>query len=163
MSRDSLVALLAPLTARIRQLDPTDPVAANTLATEFPLSGRLLTDVAALFRRGVGEGWLCNREAGGVRFSRVSRSDNPATGPLSIEAVSMNGAGPGHTHPQGEFDLCFGIDGMPTFDGHPPGFVVYPPGSWHVPTVTGGTMDILYFLPGGEIRFEADPAIESGN
>jgi len=27
-----------------------------------------------------------------------------------------------------------------------------------VPTVTGGAMDILYFLPGGAIRFEPKPA-----
>ena len=57
--------------------------------------------------------------------------------------------------------LCFAlttVDGAPTFDGHPPGWTVYPPGSWHVPTVAGGVMDILYFLPGGAIRFEPQPA-----
>ena len=46
------------------------------------------------------------------------------------------------------------------FDGHAEGWTVYPSGSWHVPSVAGGVMDILYFLPGGAIRFEADPNAE---
>ena len=65
----------------------------------------------------------------------------------------MNGPGLAHTHPNGEIDLCFAMDGDPRFDGHPEGWVVYGPGSWHVPTVTGGTMAILYFLPSGAIAF----------
>ena len=40
------------------------------------------------------------------------------------------------------------------FDGNAPGWVVYGRGSAHVPTVTGGEMLILYFLPGGAIEFE---------
>ena len=55
-------------------------------------------------------------------------------------------------------DLCFALDGDPTFDGNPPGWTVYGPESWHVPTVADGTMAILYFLPGGAIRFEERPA-----
>jgi hypothetical protein len=65
--------------------------------------------------------------------------------------------GPGHTHPNGEIDLCFAVSGAPRFDGNAPGWTVYPPNSWHVPTVEGGVMDILYFLPGGAIRFEPKP------
>ncbi len=69
----------------------------------------------------------------------------------------MKGVGPGHTHERGEVDLCFVVDGDPRFDGNPAGWTVYPPGSWHRPTVTGGAMDILYFLPDGAIRFEERP------
>ena len=50
------------------------------------------------------------------------------------------------------------LDGEPRFDGNPPGWTVYPPGSWHIPTVTSGKMAILYFLPEGAMRFEAQPA-----
>ena len=57
------------------------------------------------------------------------------------------------THPNGEVDLCFTVDGNPTFDGNAPGWTVYEPGSWHVPSVADGVMDILYFLPGGAIKF----------
>ena len=47
------------------------------------------------------------------------------------------------------------LDGTPDFDGHGSGWAVYPSGSVHVPDVTGGTMLILYFLPGGEIEWIA--------
>jgi len=71
--------------------------------------------------------------------------------------VIMDGPGPGHTHPKGEVEICFVLDGEPRFDGNPPGWTVYPPGSWHIPTVSGGKMAILYFLPEGAMRFEAQP------
>ena len=65
----------------------------------------------------------------------------------------MSSPGPMHAHPNGEIDLCFALDGEPTFDGHPPGWVVFRPGSKHIPTVVGGPMLILYLLPGGAIEF----------
>ena len=48
----------------------------------------------------------------------------------------------------------FALHGHPRFDGHGPGWLVYPPNSRHVPTVTGGRMLIAYFLPAGEIVFD---------
>jgi Domain of unknown function (DUF4863) len=69
----------------------------------------------------------------------------------------MQGAGAGHTHVNGEFDLCFAVSGGASFDGRPEGWVVYAPNTWHLPTVGGGAMDILYFLPGGGIRFGEQP------
>ena len=65
----------------------------------------------------------------------------------------MNGPGPRHRHPDGEVSYCLAMDGEPTFDGRPPGWVVLPPDSNHVPTVEGGTMLIAYLLPGGAIEF----------
>lgn len=156
MSRAQLLESLAPLVDTLRGLDAADPGAADLLAARHPLAE--LAELAALVRSGVEEGWLCDREGGGVRFSRVAKAGDPATAPLSLDAVHMSGPGPGHTHPQGEFDLAFAVSGEPTFDGRPPGWTVYPPGSWHVPTVAGGVMDILYFLPDGAMRFEPRPA-----
>ena len=72
-------------------------------------------------------------------------------------ALGAYGAGMAHTHPGGEFDLCFAVSGSPTFDGRPEGWTVYAPGSWHVPTVQGGVMDILYFLPAGAMKFGPQP------
>ncbi|MEC7947559.1 MAG: DUF4863 family protein, partial [Myxococcota bacterium] len=94
--------------------------------------------------------------AGGVRFGRLTKATTASRG-FSIDAVDMNGPGPGHVHPNGEVDLCFALDGAPTFDGNPPGWTSYAPGSWHVPTVAGGRMAILYFLPDGAIRFGPRP------
>jgi hypothetical protein len=66
----------------------------------------------------------------------------------------MEGDGQGHVHPNGEVSLCLPRSGSPTFEGRPGGFVVMPPGSFHVPRVSGGRMVIAYWLPGGEIRFQ---------
>lgn len=156
-TKEGLLGALAPVLEAIRALDLSRPEEAQrALAERFPLDGPALTEVRALFRRGVEEGWLCERENAGVRFSRVLKAASPED--WSIDAVHMSAPGPGHTHPNGEVDLCFSVDGEPRFDEHAPGWTVYGPGSWHVPTVAGGAMDILYFLPGGAIVFEDRPA-----
>ncbi len=154
--RARFVEQLEPLVAFIRQLDAAQPEAAQAaLAERFPLDGPVLSAVRAALREGVEAGWLAEREAGGIRFGRLRKASGPQE--LSIDVVHMDRPGPGHTHPRGEFDLCFAVSGQPRFDGQPEGWTVYGPQSWHVPTVEGGTMDILYFLPGGEIRFEPRP------
>lgn len=152
--RETFLEALAPVLAVVANVDPAAPGAAERLAEALPLDGEVLTRVRALMRAGVEAGWLCDREAGGVRFSRVQKS---VEGGLSIDAVHMSAPGPGHLHPNGEIDLCFAVSGAPTFDGRAPGWTVYGPGSWHVPTVAGGVMDILYFLPGGAMEFMAAP------
>ena len=149
MALDTLTTALAPIFDVLQDADPSDPALAARLNEALPVDGDECTVVRAAAEAGVGEGWLCDREAGGVKFSRVSKDAHG----LSIDAVHMSAPGPGHEHPNGEIDLCFAVDGQPTFDGQAPGWTVYPPGSWHVPTVSGGVMDILYFLPGGAIRF----------
>lgn len=153
--KSKLQDLLAPVVEAIESLDPVDPKSAEILNRDFPVGGEHMQSIAELFARGVSEGWLCHREAGGVRFSRVAKEVGQKS--LTIDAVAMNAPGPGHVHPQGEFDLCFAVEGTPTFDGNPAGWTVYPPGSWHVPTVTGGSMHILYFLPEGAIEFQDAP------
>lgn len=87
-----------------------------------------------------------------VRWSRVAKS-TPESADFSIDAVDMNGAGPHHVHPNGEVNWCVALEGEPRFDGRPAGWVVMPPGSGHVPTVSGGRMLIVYLLPGGRIEF----------
>ena len=87
-----------------------------------------------------------------VRFGRVSKA-TPQTLGQSIDVVVMNGAGPHHLHPAGEVNWCVPLEGEPTFEGCGRGWVVLPPGSAHIPTVTGGVMLIVYLLPGGKIEF----------
>jgi hypothetical protein len=163
MEMNMLAALqesLKPILSVLKDIDPSDPNAADLLNQRLPLGGPELLRVRSLVDTGLENGWLCPREGAGLRYGRASRASE-ATHHFSIETVDMAGSGPGHLHPDGEFDLCFPIAGSPLFDGHPPGWTVYPPGSWHVPTVTGGRMGILYFLPNGAIRFGARPAQEN--
>lgn len=154
MNRDALLAALQPVLDVVRTVDPRDPAAAaRTLDERLPPDGEVLRGIRALVRAGVEARWICERENGSVRWSRVAKD----AGGLSIDAVHMSTDGAAHTHPGGEIDLAFAVSGEPRFDGRPAGWTVYPPGSWHVPTVEGGAMDILYFLPGGAIQFGPRP------
>jgi len=154
-NREDFLDALAELQAAVRETQVTDPAAANALAARFPIGSPQVQRVRQLMREGVEARWLCDREHEGVAYSRVQKSTD---GSLSIDAVNLSGPGAGHTHPGGEFNLCFAVSGSPLFDGRPEGWTVYAPGSWHVPTVEGGTMDILYFLPAGAMKFGPQPA-----
>lgn len=144
---------LAPLLKHVAALDLSDPASVGaSLREHFPPEGPFITSLAALMRAGVSDGSLCNRGAGAVRFSRVFKYGENSFG-FSADAVLMDGPGPLHRHPLGEVDLCLAEGGDPSFDGQPPGWVVYPPGSTHVPTVSDGSMLILYLLPQGSIDF----------
>jgi hypothetical protein len=149
VTREDILRHCAPIAACIEQLGTVAPerlVAALEALDTSALEATLLAAHAA--------GWLTPKEAGGVKFGRVSRAD-AATHGLSIDAVDMNGPAAGaHTHPKGEVELCIDLAGEPRFDGLRQRFIAYPPGSRHVPTVSEGRMLILYFLPGGEIVFE---------
>ncbi len=153
-ARETLLQALAPVLDVIKDIDPSDAGAQAKLQSQLPCDGDLLSRVGQLVRAGIEEGWLCDKEAGGIRFSRLLKTTDES---VSIDAVHMDKAGPGHSHPNGEMDLCFAVSGNPTFDGNAPGWTVYPPDSWHVPTVKDGVMDILYFLPGGAIKFGPKP------
>ena len=102
---------------------------------------------------GVAAGWLCNREAGGIRYGRIFKPDAGLHG-FSVDVVDMKDiAGPQHVHPEGEIDLVMPIEGEALFDGRPAGWLVCPPGSGHRPTVTQGRALVLYLLPQGAIHF----------
>lgn len=155
-TKEQFQELLQPLLDALAGMDPNDPGVADQLTERFPIDDPAIQKLAEAFAEGVSAGWLCDRQGGpGVTYSRVrkARSDGAPSDRLSVDAVRMDRAGPGHTHPNGEFDLCFAVAGAPRFDDQAPGWTVYPAGSWHVPTVSGGTMNILYFLPDGAIKF----------
>lgn len=150
MDNERLKTELAPLIEILRGIDPKEREAAvAALRKAAPLDGALVRGIRALAEAGATAGWLLPKENAGVRFGRVAKD----LGGFSVDAVHMSGPGPEHVHPNGEIDLCFARKGTPTFDGKPEGWVVYGPGSRHVPTVRGGEMLILYFLPGGAIEF----------
>ncbi len=102
---------------------------------------------------GAAEGWLCNREGGGIRYGRIFKPADGLHG-FSVDVVDMtNIAGPHHAHPNGEIDLIMPLDDGAQFDGRPAGWLVCPPGSAHQPTVTHGRALVLYLLPQGSIEF----------
>lgn len=102
---------------------------------------------------GVAQGWMCAREAAGIRYGRVLKPADDLDR-FSVDVVEMNDiAGPHHAHPLGEIDLVIPTEGDALFDGRPAGWVVYPPGSAHRPTVSGGCALVLYLLPEGQIEF----------
>lgn len=102
---------------------------------------------------GVRDGWLCNREGGGIRYGRIFKPADDLQG-FSVDVVDMDTiAGPHHVHPNGEIDLIMPLEPGAKFDGHGAGWMVYGPGSAHAPTVTEGRALVLYLLPGGQIQF----------
>jgi hypothetical protein len=160
--------MLSPTAAKADLLTSIGPIldyldslgswpSAETLNADFPIDGSIVTSLREKVLAGLEAGWLTPREANGLRFGRVAKSTPDSFG-FTIDAVDMCGPGPGHTHPEGEFDLCFALTPNARFDGSSEGWVVYPPGSWHVPTVSEGRMVIFYFLPNGAIRFQSAPS-----
>lgn len=146
------VELIATVTSRIAT-QPVEPALAAMLASEFPADGAMFANIEALCRRGCQEGWLCAREAGGIRFGRPVKP-GPATHGFSVDVVEMDDIiGPHHAHPNGEIDMVMPLEEGALFDGAPRGWKVYGPGSTHKPTVTGGKALILYLLPDGAIEF----------
>ena len=102
---------------------------------------------------GVQDGWLCNRDAGGLRYGRILKPTDVTHG-FSVDVVDMeNVAGPHHVHPNGEIDLIMPLTEGACFDQSPAGWRVYEPGSAHYPTVTKGRALVLYLLPQGAITF----------
>ena len=152
MSRETFHALIAKLTAPLagRALDASLAAELNERHGRSSPTYRALVDAC---REGVEQGWMCEREAGGIRYGRVVKAA-PATHDFSVDVVEMNDcAGPHHTHPNGEIDLVMPIEGAARFDGDAGPWIVYGPGTAHRPTVSGGRALVLYLLPGGAIQF----------
>lgn len=151
-----LVELLRPILEEVSAYPLEDAAGAAELRAwleeAYPLAGEEVQAIHRLCREGLAAGWLCDRAAGGARFSRVAKAGEATRG-YSVDAVLSRGAGVEHTHPHGEINLCLAESGAPVFDGHAPGWAVYPPGSRHRPDVSGGEMLLLYLLPAGSIEW----------
>ncbi|MEM6995926.1 MAG: DUF4863 family protein [Myxococcota bacterium] len=159
-----LLDMLAPVTKTVASLDPsgaTDDAATAKLLRDleeaWPFDGEAVQAIGNEIRRGVAEGWLCDRGEPDARFCRVAKA-TPDTQDLSIDIVALSGAALRHTHPRGEVTMAFPAEPAPAdaagrFDGHAPGWVVMAAGSTHTPTVAGPRMHLLYFLPGGKVEW----------
>ena len=149
---DTFKTLLQGLTHQLAGRALDQPLQ-TWLNTEHGATSPLYTQLKAACETGVAEGWLCQREGGGVKYGRIFKPDSGLSG-FSVDVVDMtNVAGPHHTHPLGEIDLVMPLDDTATFDGHGAGWLVYGPGTAHPPTVAGGRALVLYLLPEGRIEF----------
>lgn len=152
MTQDEFAALMATITRRIAGRAPDAALQAELNAT-ISADGDVVRAVREACDKGIAAGWMCAREHAGIRYGRVVKP-GPATDGFSVDVVDMKDiAGGHHRHPHGEIDLVMPIDSTARFDGHGAGWVVYGPGSAHVPTVAGGRALVLYLLPQGAIEF----------
>ena len=132
---------------------PLDAALDTWLNAEVGPGTQTYTRLKAACQAGASEGWLCNREGGGIRYGRIFKAAEDLHG-FSVDVVDMQDlAGPHHSHPNGEIDLLMPLEGDALFDGRPAGWIVYPPGSAHHPTVSQGRALVLYLLPAGAIVF----------
>ncbi|OVZ58622.1 MULTISPECIES: DUF4863 family protein [unclassified Pigmentiphaga] len=150
--RDSFESLVKTITQSIAGR-PVDAALEAYLNRQHGPGSDWFRDMTRACEAGVDEGWLCNREAGGVRYGRVVKP-GPGSAGFSVDVVDMTDlAGPHHVHPNGEIDMVMPQTAGARFDGTPAGWKVYPPGSAHRPTVAGGRALVLYLLPDGAIEF----------
>lgn len=152
MTPEQFGALMRQITSTIGGR-PLDDALEHDLNERFPAGGAVFGSIRSAIEAAVAAGWMCSREAGGIRFGRVIKPGD-ATHGFSVDVVEMsNCVGPHHRHPHGEIDLVIPLEGDARFDGAGAGWKVYGPGSAHRPTVSGGRAHVLYLLPQGAIEF----------
>jgi hypothetical protein len=152
MTQVEFTNLMASITGTIagRALDRALQAELNA---QFPPHGTVFRSVLDACHAGIAAGWMCGREHAGIKYGRVVKPGDVTHG-FSVDVVDMdNVAGGHHRHPTGEIDLIMPLSGSATFDGHGAGWLVYEPGSAHVPTVANGRALVLYLLPQGAIEF----------
>ena len=152
MTPEQLLDLIAPITGHIEG-KPLDAELQAELNAAWPAGGQAFKGIVDACGKAIEAGWMCNREAGGIKFGRVIKP-GAATHGFSVDVVEMKDVkGPHHRHPNGEVDMIMPLDAGAKFDGRGAGWLVYGPGSAHYPTVTGGRALVLYLLPQGAIEF----------
>lgn len=145
-------AQIASLSAAIANR-PLDSNLQTWLNTHHGADSATYADLRATIETGVSQGWLADREGGGLRYGRIFKPSAELHN-FSVDVVDMTEiAGPHHVHPHGEIDLIMPMDADATFDGQPAGWLVCPPGSAHRPTVRHGRALVMYLLPQGAIEF----------
>jgi len=152
MTQSEFTALVSAITRQIHGR-PLDHALEQDLNARFPPESAAFRSLSEACHAGIAAGWMCNREAGGIKYGRVVKPSE-ATHGFSVDVVAMDDvAGPHHRHPNGEIDMIMPLTGSAAFDGRSGGWLVYGPGSAHSPTVTGGKALVLYLLPQGAIEF----------
>lgn len=152
MSKETFQQMVQALTAKIAG-KPVDKALGAELNRLIPGDGAEFKAIEAACHQAIKDGWMCEREAGGVRYGRVLKPSPELQG-FSVDVVHMKDVkGPHHRHPKGEIDMIMPISPDAVFDGHGRGWLVYGPDSAHHPTVSKGDALVLYLLPDGAIEF----------
>jgi hypothetical protein len=153
MTLDEFKPMIAEIAAAAAG-KPLDGRLTAELNRRFPPDGAAFRAIEAACHGAIAAGWMCAREAGGIKYGRVIKPDDPALHGFSVDVVRMRDCkGPHHRHPNGEIDMIMPIGAPAKFDGHARGFLVYGPDTAHHPTVSEGEALVLYLLPGGAIEF----------
>lgn len=130
-----------------------DAALEGRLNAEFPAAGAYFRALRKTCEEAIAAGWMCRQGEGPRKFGRIVQPGE-ATHGFSVDVVDITDlVGPHHRHPTGEIDMIMPLTEGALFDGRGEGWLVYPPGSAHRPTVGGGRALILYLLPKGEIEF----------
>lgn len=152
MSRHDFEEILGEVAQRLEGRTLDEDMASYLNAT-YPADGEVMQRLSALCAHGEADGWLMSREHGGIKFGRAIKPGS-AAGAFSVDVVRMKDVkGPHHIHTNGEIGAILPISGTPKFDDFAAGWYVYPAGSEHHPTVSGGDAYVIYLLPGGAIEF----------
>ena len=144
--------LVAPI-AHFAQGRALDAALQDDLNRSFPAAGEPFRLIREACHAGIAAGWLCAQGDAKRRFGRIFEPGE-ATHGFSVDVVDITDlVGNHHRHPTGEIDMIMPVTPQARFDDQGAGWLVYPPGSAHRPTVTGGRALILYLLPEGKIEW----------
>ncbi|MDJ0522880.1 MAG: DUF4863 family protein [Planctomycetota bacterium] len=152
-AREALEERLRRLLATFDSVDLAAPDAAVAVLDErHPFDSDDIHSIRELLADGLDDDWIVLNELHpGVSQGRIIRE----LGGYSVTALLIRGTGRGHTHPEGEIGLGFDWAGSPHMNGHGPGWVVFPPGSHHIPEVVDGQMLFLFFRPHGQVVWDS--------
>jgi 2-hydroxylaminobenzoate mutase len=134
---------------------PLDKHLEVELNERFGASSEVYSNLLRLLRLGIEEGWACYAQIDGPDYRRgqLAKATDNAVGYSVETGMLKNVLGNYHLHPRGEINMIGPVDDGATFCGSGAGWKVFAPGSQHYPTVEGGKVTMLFFLPGGEIQY----------
>jgi len=152
MARERFAALLAPVIDVVRDRTLDDALKAR-LEAHLPANGEAFLAIERACHAAIAAGWMCTEGGGQRRFGRIFEP-SAALGGFSVDVVDITElVGNHHRHPTGEIDMIMPVTPGARFDGCGPGWLVYPSGSAHRPTVGGGRALVLYLLPERRIEW----------
>lgn len=155
--------LMAAVTALLNfiGIKPLDMTLEKELNDCYGAATEGYIELRRLLRIGIEEGWACYAEIDGPDYRRGRLAKPSAdTHGFSVETGMLKDVlGNYHRHPLGEINMIAPVDSTGCFCGHGAGWKVFPPESQHYPTVTGGKVTMLFFLPSGQIEYMPPPAV----